>query len=283
VGRTAQPLAASASTGNIAAVLRSLRIHGAIYALFVVFFVLIWAFTGAGYFWPIWPTLGWGVAVGVHWIVALNAHPRDRRTRDGIPRAVQAGAERAPAEELRPTQTRSRIATVGGAPSRRWVTVMFTDIANSTSLTEALGDEEWSRFLALHRTTLRAAFHDRHGSEVGSQGDGLLARFSSPADAVLCAVDIQRKMDELRESGGLVPRLRIGIHAGEAVEGEGDIVGRVVNLAARVTAEAAPGEILVTEPVADEMSGRIELQDRGLRPLKGVQQPRHLLAVLWSA
>ena len=159
---------------------------------------------------------------------------------------------------------------------------MFTDLANSTSLTEALRDAEWSRFLARHRATLRAAFQDRGGVEVGSQGDGLLARFASPADAVLCAVDIQRKIDELREGGGLVPRLRIGIHAGEAVEGEGDIVGRVVNLAARVTGEAAPGEILVTEPVADELAGRIELQDRGLRPLKGVQQPRHLLAVLWS-
>ena len=170
----------------------------------------------------------------------------------------------------------------GNTSRRRWVTVMFTDIANSTTLTEALGDDEWSRFLARHRATVREAFRDRGGSEVGTQGDGLLVRFTSPADAVLCAIDIQRKIEELRDGGGLVPRVRIGIHAGEAVEDEGDVVGRVVNLAARVTSEAAPGEILVTEPVADELAGRIELEDRGLRPLRGVQRPRHLLAVLWS-
>jgi class 3 adenylate cyclase len=110
----------------------------------------------------------------------------------------------------------------------------------------------------------------------------LLARFSSPADAVLCAVDIQRKHDEMREGAGLVPQVRIGIHAGEAVEDDGDLVGRVVNLAARVTAEAAPGEILVTEPVADELAGRIEVVDRGLWSLRGVPQPRHLLAVRWA-
>jgi class 3 adenylate cyclase len=261
---------------------RALRIHGGIYALFVAFFVAIWAFSGGGYFWPLWPALGWGVAVGVQAIVALNAHPRDRRAHEGDRRSPHDRGGHAASAPLSPAQPSDRAGTARSGSSRRWVTVMFTDIANSTSLTEALGDDEWSRFLSRHRATLRGAFQDRGGVEVAAQGDGLLARFSSPADAVLCAIDIQRKIDELREGGGLVPRLRIGIHAGEAVEGEGDIVGRVVNLASRVTGEAAPGEILVTEPVADELAGRIELQDRGLRPLKGVQQPRHLLAVLWS-
>jgi class 3 adenylate cyclase len=56
-------------------------------------------------------------------------------------------------------------------------------------------------------------------------------------------------------------------------------VGRVVNLAARVTAEAEAGEILVTEPVADELGDHLIVEDRGLRPLKGIDRPRHLLAV----
>jgi class 3 adenylate cyclase len=72
------------------------------------------------------------------------------------------------------------------------------------------------------------------------------------------------------------------VHAGEAVDDEGDLVGRVINLASRVTDEAKPGEILVTEPVADQLVGKLELEDKGLRPLKGVSQPRHLLAVKWS-
>jgi class 3 adenylate cyclase len=252
---------------------RALRIHVGIYLVFVCFWLAIWVFTGAGYFWPVWPALGWGLAVAIHAIVALNAAPPTAHARaDRTGRNVAAE----PTAEPRLRQSD------GSATGRRWVTIMFTDIASSTSLNEALGDEEWSRFIARHREMLRATFRARDGTEVGTQGDGLLVRFSTPANAVLCAIDIQRRIDEVREGGGLVPHIRIGIHAGEAVEDQGDIVGRVVNLAARVTSEAAPGEILVTEPVADELAGRIELEDRGLRPLRGVPQPRHLLAVRWT-
>jgi class 3 adenylate cyclase len=128
---------------------------------------------------------------------------------------------------------------------------------------------------------VRAAFATRGGEEVGTQGDGFLAQFPSPADAVLCAVDIQREVRDVA-AAGLGLRLRIGVHAGEAVHDDGDLIGRVVNLAARVTGEAEPGEILVTEPVADYVGGRLHLEDRGLRDLRGVPQPRHLLAVDWS-
>ena len=250
------------------------RIHRRIYLLVVAFLVVIWALSGGGYFWPIWPAMGWGLAVAIHGVVAQSRRP-------AASEASPIAAPTIAAVDWRAETSKER-APAAASTRRRWVTVMFTDIANSTSLTEALGDEEWSRFLARYRETLRGTFRDRGGAEVGSQGDGLLARFSSPADAVLCAVDIQRKHDEMREGTGLVPRVRIGIHAGEAVEDEGDLIGRVVNLAARVTAEAAPGEILVTEPVADELAGRIELVDRGLWSLKGVPQPRHLLAVRWA-
>lgn len=157
---------------------------------------------------------------------------------------------------------------------------MFTDLAESTRLNETLGDEEWSRILQDHRTLVRRALTARAGTEVGTQGDGFLARFPTPADAVLCAVDIQR---DLREVGEAALRIRIGINAGEAVEDDGDLVGRVVNLAARVAAEARPGEILVTEPVAEYLGTRLDFEDRGVRVLKGVSQPRHLLAVVWSA
>jgi class 3 adenylate cyclase len=94
-------------------------------------------------------------------------------------------------------------------------------------------------------------------------------------------VDIQSDVQDVA-AAGLGLRLRIGVHAGEAVHDDGDLIGRVVNLAARVTGEAEPGEILVTEPVADYVGGHLHLQDRGLRELRGVPQPRHLLAVDWS-
>ncbi|HYV60277.1 MAG TPA: adenylate/guanylate cyclase domain-containing protein, partial [Acidimicrobiia bacterium] len=108
---------------------------------------------------------------------------------------------------------------------------------------------------------VRAAFATRGGEEVGTQGDGFLAQFPNPGDAVLCAVDIQRDVDAVDAAGSGL-RLRIGVHAGEAVADDGDLIGRVVNLAARVT-------------------GELRLQDRGLHKLRGVPQPRHVLAVEW--
>ncbi|MEZ5144385.1 MAG: adenylate/guanylate cyclase domain-containing protein [Acidimicrobiales bacterium] len=108
-------------------------------------------------------------------------------------------------------------------------------------------------------------------------------RFASPDDAVRCAVAIQQRLAEQRaHDDDPVPSVRMGVHAGEAVHHDGDdLVGRVVNLASRVTDTAAADEILVTEPVADHPAD-VALVDRGLRQLKGFDRPRHLLAVLWQ-
>ena len=157
---------------------------------------------------------------------------------------------------------------------------MFTDIANSTRLNEALGDADWSRLRTRHRDFLLAAFARYGGSEVNSQGDGCMARFETPAAAVKCAVDVQRQLEHQRDAG-FAPTVRIGIHAGEAVEDLGDLVGSVVNVASRVMGEAEPGEILVTEPVAEQVEASFDLQDKGVHTLRGVTRPRHLLAVHW--
>lgn len=248
-------------------------------------------------FWPVWPIVSWGVALLIHggMVLVYGVFPGRRRRRarrrhresmidhaktaaeigrDAI-ESVYSGARRGWSAGRSPTQRPS-------APERRWVTVMFTDIVNSTQLNETLGDERWSGLLREHRESMRRAFAERGGVEVSTAGDGFLARFDGPAEAVLCAIDIQRDITQTRQSGAVVPSVRIGIHAGEAVEDDGDLVGRVVNLASRVAAEAGEDEIMVTEPVADYLGGRISLQDRGVRELKGFTQPRHLLSVMWE-
>jgi class 3 adenylate cyclase len=166
-------------------------------------------------------------------------------------------------------------------PGREWVAVMFTDLVGSTGLAESLGDTTWHEVLADHRALVRTCIDEHDGSEVGTQGDGFLVRFPTPDTAVACAIALHRHMYDTRAGGSFVPELRVGIHAGEAVADDNDLVGRVINLAARVTDAAAPGEILVTEPVADHLTPGIALADRGLKPLKGFAQPRHLLAVMW--
>jgi class 3 adenylate cyclase len=166
-------------------------------------------------------------------------------------------------------------------PGRQWVAVMFTDLVGSTGLAESLGDATWHEMLATHRRLVRQCVTDHGGTEVGTQGDGFLVRFETPDAAVTCAISLQRSMSEAREGGAFVPELRVGIHAGEAVADDNDLVGRVINLAARVTDAAEPGEVLITEPVADHLSPGVALTDRGLKPLKGFAQPRHLLSVVW--
>lgn len=238
-------------------------------------------------FWPVWIWLAWGVALVIHAsvVVANGLFGRRRRRRRRArhdARVAQRALRGVPAVAQVPVGVPGPGVDEHGR-ERRWVTVMFTDIAGSTRMNEMLGDEEWSRLLGEHRMVVRQALADRGGTEVGTQGDGFLARFGTPADAVLCGVDIQRAMGSLgpRSQEGRL-RLRIGIHAGEAVDHEGDLVGRVVNVAARVAGEAEPGEILVTEPVADYLGVSLEVEDRGIHSLKGVSQPRHLLAVRWS-
>jgi adenylate cyclase len=185
---------------------------------------------------------------------------------------VESLAGRAASRPSKPPQS---------TPGRQWVAVMFTDLVGSTGLAESLGDATWHEILASHRQLVRQCVTDHRGTEVGTQGDGFLVRFETPDAAVACGMSLQRSMGDTRTRGSFVPELRVGIHAGEAVADDNDLVGRVINLAARVTDAAEPGEIIITEPVADHLSPGVALVDRGLKPLKGFAQPRHLLAVVW--
>ncbi len=245
-------------------------------------------------FWPMWVIFVCAALLVVHLGVVVARFFSERavrRRRKAAQKTAQQVADGAAAllgaltartrRTRRPKAERKAAPTEPGEPSRRWVTVMFVDIVESTRLTEELGDDEWTQILARYRELVRAVFDARGGEEVGTQGDGFLAKFPAPDDAVQCAIEVQQDVRKVSAAG--VPlSVRIGIHAGDAVHDDGDLVGRAVNLAARVTQAAAPGEILVTEPVADQVGTSLKLEDRGLRELKGIPQPRHVLAVVWD-
>jgi class 3 adenylate cyclase len=145
-----------------------------------------------------------------------------------------------------------------------------------------LGDEGWREVLADHRALVRSCLDEHGGKEVGTQGDGFLMRFDNAGHAVACAVSVQRRLAESHTAGAFAPKVRIGVHAGEAVDEGDDLVGRALNVASRITDVAEPGEILVTEAVADHLPPGTRLVDRGIRELRGVSRPRHLLAVEWQ-
>ena len=159
-------------------------------------------------------------------------------------------------------------------PDRALATVLFTDIVASTSTAAELGDQRWREVLEGHQRAVREALGRFDGREVKSIGDGFLATFDGPARAIHCAREI------LESSEPLGIRIRAGLHTGECEVMGDDIGGMAVHIAARVSALAEPGEVLVSRTVKDLVVGSdIRFSDRGAHTLKGVSDTWQLYAV----
>jgi class 3 adenylate cyclase len=172
----------------------------------------------------------------------------------------------------------------GGDPEARDPgirTVLFTDIVESTSLTQRLGDDRAMELLLAHDTIVRDALAACHGREVKHTGDGIMASFVSAASAVRCATQIQRAFAQ-RDDHELPVKVRIGGAAGEPVEREKDIFGSTVQLAARICSHAQPEQILVSNVVAELCIGKgIHFHCLGEVSLKGFDRPVQVHAVHW--
>jgi class 3 adenylate cyclase len=143
------------------------------------------------------------------------------------------------------------------------VTILFSDIENSTLMAERLGDASWIEVLRTHNSIFRGHLRAHAGHEVKSQGDGFMLVFSDPRRAVDCAVAIQRDLAEREVGDGERIRVRMGLHAGEAIREEGDFFGRSVILAARIAAQARGGEILVSEALREMVEPNGDRGDDG--------------------
>jgi class 3 adenylate cyclase len=164
------------------------------------------------------------------------------------------------------------------------VTLLFSDIENSSRLTERVGDQRWLELLNAHNTIVRAQLDEHGGYEVKSQGDGFMLAFPSARQAVKCAIDIQRALARRAANGELPVRVRIGIHTGEAIHHDGDFYGRSVVCAARIAGQAEGGEILISSLVKELVEGRgdVPLRDAGEFELKGLAGRQRLFRVAWS-
>ena len=164
----------------------------------------------------------------------------------------------------------------GAVPDRVLATVLFTDIVNSTDLAASMGDRRWKAVLETHDEITRDQVTRFQGRLIESTGDGVLATFDRPGRAIRAARAIQESIHALGID------IRAGLHAGEIELREGGhrVGGIAVHTAARVTAIAAPGEILVSSTVKDLVAGSgVEFRDRGLHDLKGVPGAWQLFAV----
>ena len=155
-------------------------------------------------------------------------------------------------------------AEVDAPTERRFAVVLFTDIVESTSASMATGDDEWHRQLDTHDRITGLVVSKHEGAIIKHTGDGVLATFTTPSQAVDAAIQLR---DELAETG---MRLRAGLHAGEIeIRGE-DISGAVVNLAARVEQAAADDDIHTTKTIRDMLIGSPHhFDETGTHTLKG--------------
>jgi len=171
----------------------------------------------------------------------------------------------------------------GGGRDSGVRTILFTDIVESTSLTQRVGDEAAMAFLGLHNEIVRGALADHGGREVKHTGDGIMASFPSAASAVRSAIRIQQQLAE-RNVGAETPvHVRIGATSGEPVEQERDLFGASVQLAARLCSEAQPEQILVSSVVADLCIGKgLPFEARGEVSAKGFDDPIRVHAVRWA-
>lgn len=144
-------------------------------------------------------------------------------------------------------------------------TVLFTDLVASTAKAVELGDREWTKLLGEHRALVRRQLGRYRGREIDTAGDGFFASFDGPARAVRCADAI------VEGSSALDLRVRVGIHTGECELVDGKLGGIAVHIGARIAAEAAAGEVLVSSTVKDLVAGSgLEFADGGVRELKGI-------------
>ena len=163
------------------------------------------------------------------------------------------------------------------------VTILFTDIENSTALNEKLGDERWVELLRSHNAVVRDCVREHGGYEVKAQGDGFMIAYPSAREALGCAIEMQRKLAGDGMLGEPL-QVRIGLHTGEAIREGDDFYGWSVTLAARLGDEAAGGEILTSSIVRDLVGGAgdIPFEDAGELQLKGIRGRQRAYRVRWE-
>jgi len=252
----------------------SFRIHAGVYVVVNLMLIGIWAASGGGYFWPIWPLLGWGIGVGSHGATLLARGPARPPGADAP--ALDEGPPHDSAssvDEVASTVAAERPSLQPAAAPDGTVTILFSDIEGSTALNERLGDVRWLELLRAHNRLVRDQVRACGGFEVKAQGDGFMIAFPSARRAIQCAKAIQDAVaaDLGRHPDGPV-RVRIGLHTGEAIRQESDFYGKNVVVAARIADQARGGEIVASSLVKQltESAGDVGFVDEREVALPGL-------------
>ena len=151
--------------------------------------------------------------------------------------------------------------------------ICFLDITGYTRLTQEWGDDRAANLASTVERLVQRISVQRGGKTIKWLGDGVMFYFDEPGDGVLAALEM---VDGLARAE--LPPAHVGLHTGPVLFQEGDYFGQTVNLSARIGEYAGPGEVLVSQAVAEASEGKgIRFGDIGPVELKGVSGPVHLL------
>jgi adenylate cyclase len=168
---------------------------------------------------------------------------------------------------------------------RKLAAIMFTDIVGYTALSQE-NESATVRRLEEHRKLIRPLFASHGGREIKTIGDAFLVEFYSALDALLCSIAIQQTMHDRKVARGDTLSVRIGIHVGDVIERENDILGDAVNIASRIEPLAEPGGICISGEVYSQVRNKSDLPfiSLGEKSLKNVNTPImvHRVVMPWE-
>jgi class 3 adenylate cyclase len=208
----------------------------------------------------------------VHVMMGGSVREFDRETNSVVTSFFTQGLPARPPRPAKPS-----------TPASGTAVILFTDIVDSTALTERLGDARFREASRSLDERLRAAIREGGGAPIEGKvlGDGVMASFSSAREAIAVAL----RCSELSAESEL--GLHIGLHAGDVIReqdpgGQSNVYGGTVNIASRICGLAAPGEVLVSDVVRGmaRSSADVSFIDRGDHEMKGVGEPVRLYAVV---
>jgi len=183
-------------------------------------------------------------------------------------------------DELETIVQRERPDLSGALDSDGTVTLVFTDIIDSTILLGRLGDQAWLDLLRRHNAIIEQTTAAHGGTVVDTQGDGSMLAFPSVRRAVACAEAIQRAVRGAFVDVSPPIAVRIGVHTGDALHEDGHFFGTTVHYAARVASHALGGEVLVSNVVHDLVAGPgIDFHESREVELKGLNGLHRIYAV----
>src|SRR5258707_15621157 len=175
---------------------------------------------------------------------------------------------------------------MSGAPliekrvERRLAAVLAADVAGYSRLMGSDEEGTLARLKTLRKALIDPKINEHRGRIVKTTGDGILVEFASAVDAARCAVEVQRDMAgqnaEVPQDGRI--EFRIGIHIGDIIIDDNDILGDGVNIAARLEGIAEPGGVCISDDAHRQVRGKVDFSynDMGLQALKNIAEPMHV-------